>query len=444
MSVTVSTIDKGSIAEELGIKPGDSILSVNSQDVRDSLDFLRADSLSELVIVWSDEEGVSQTGEVVKDEDEPLGVTLRADPVHACANRCIFCFVDQMPANLRSTLYVKDDDWRTSFLHGSYVTLTNLSEADIERIISEKVSPLYVSVHAADAEVRGKLLGISESDASLTVMRRLAEHGVTMHTQAVICPGVNDGRILENTIRELERMYPSVHSLSVVPVGLTSFRNGLEHVRAVSGPEAAGIVDMVTGLQEEFLCDVGTRFVFAADELYLKAGCPFPSPDAYEGFPQLDNGVGLVVDFLTEAGLALTDLSRHQRRRRWARRIGSVTGVSFAPVLREFCRKVRHRTGVPWEVSEVQNRFFGPSVTVTGLLTGEDTASLLSETDWDAAFLPDIMFRDTGNKTLDGMTIGDVESLSGLRCFKASSNVALFMDQLHQAAGGEEPWQSLS
>lgn len=433
MSVTVSKVAPGSIAEEIGIRAGDRIVHINGAPVRDSLDFLRADGGCELDIVWESLQKGRLACGIEKDEEEPLGITLEADRVRLCANRCAFCFVDQMAPGMRPTLYVKDDDWRTSFLHGSYVTLTNLTDAEISRILRERVSPLYVSVHAADPAVRAQLLGVPSVRASLDVLQKLAGGGIQMHAQAVLCPGVNDGDVLRETIEALYALHPQMLSLSVVPVGLTRFRRALPEVRPVSRQTADDVLKIVHTAQRRFLRRSGTRFVFAADELYLRARRALPPPDAYEGFSQLENGVGLVADFLAGAERAL---AAARPGRNWRYRVGSITGTSFFPVLRSFCRRLKARTGVPWEVRAVENRVFGRSVTVAGLLTGADAVNALRKVSWDAAFLPEIMFRDTGYVTLDGMTLAEIEEESGVRCGVARSSPAAFTTQLMQAAGG--------
>lgn len=425
MAVTVRHVDSESPAFETGFSPGDRILRINGQLVRDAVDFLYLACDTDLLVDCESADGQPWQAEIELDEDEPLGIELEPDPVRVCRNRCVFCFVDQMPKGLRKTLYIKDDDWRTSFLHGSYVTLTNLSEEEIRQIIERGTSPLYVSVHASDDRVRSALLGNDTPEASFDIVRRLAGGGISMHTQAVVCEGWNDGATLERTILDLWALRPRTLSLSVVPVGLTRHRKDLEAIQPVSAEGARRMLDIIHPLQERFLAEGGTRFVFAADELYLLAGRSVPPAGAYEDFAQIENGVGLVADFLAGAGKALRQappLSEKQRIR-----LGVATGMGFFPVLSELAEKIRLRLGADLQVIAVPNRFFGPTVNVAGLLTGRDVADALRGVPWDVCLLPPVMFRDAHGRSLDGMSPEDVTAKAGIPCRPACGDGERFI-----------------
>ena len=357
--------------------------------------------------------------EIDKDAEEPLGLVLPHPEPDQCGNQCIFCFVHQLPPGMRRSLYVKDEDYRFSYLYGAYVTLTNLDDAALERILAQRLSPLYVSVHATSVQLREQMLG-RKGPAILEQMRRLIDGGIAIHTQVVICPGINDGEELERTFRDLLSLAsgpdrftgePGLLSLAIVPVGLTGYRRRLPQLRPVSAEEAGLLLDWVLLRQGECLDRLGSRFVYAADELYLAAGRAFPSLTEYEDLPQLENGVGLVARFRAQAAEVLA-----QVRPLDFPRISLVTGESSAGELQSFCAELARRSGVCLEVIPVPNRFFGGYVTVTGLLTGSDilaacAARVLGE--W--LFLPDVLLREGTEMLLDDVTVDELERSLGVR-----------------------------
>jgi putative radical SAM enzyme (TIGR03279 family) len=412
----IKEIVKGSIAAELELEPGDRVLSVNEEKLTDYIDLLRWNAEEELTLVVRKQSGEVIEFEVEKESEEPLGFIVAEvvfDGIRTCSNQCLFCFVHQLPQGQRRSLYIRDDDYRLSFLHGCYITLTNLTEEDWLRIERLHLSPLYISVHATDPEIRCKLLGSPRGGQIMTELRRLADSGITLHTQAVICPGLNDGLILERTISDLAGLYPAVNSLAVVPVGLTGHRGGLYPLRTFTPDEAAQILDRIAEFQKKFYDNLDTRFVFAADEWYLSAGREFPDEPEYEGFPQLDNGVGLIRWFWEEFSPAFAE--RVPRLKGIRLDLAVLTGRSAVAMWRKLIPVFREYTpGIRLEILPVENRFFGRSVTVTGLLTGSDLARSIREDyrDGDPLYLiPRITLKQGENLFLDGVTTEELQAL---------------------------------
>lgn len=399
--------------------------------MRDVIDYMYAFGDDQGITVdWLDPDGAECFAYVEADPDEDLGVVLQPQRVTTCCNRCTFCFVDQMPRGMRSSLYVKDDDWRSSFLHGTYVTLTNLTEEDAKRIIGQHISPLYVSVHASDDDVRTRLMGTEKARGTFDLLRRLTGAGIDVQAQAVICGGVNDGDVLDRTLDDLFALHPHVRSVSVVPVGLTQFRDELHSVESISAENAKDIVERIEAHQKWYLSAAGTRFAFAADELYLKSGRPFPAYEAYEDFQQIENGVGLVAQFEHDARREL-----NRAKRAASRRVLLLSGADFAKRLELLRPRIENATGLSIVIEPVENTFFGPSVTVGGLLTGRDVlAAAAGRQGFDALFVPDIMFRDDGEKSLDDIPFSEIERAAGIPCFKASAQGDEFIRQLQACA----------
>ncbi|MDH4208312.1 MAG: DUF512 domain-containing protein, partial [Anaerolineae bacterium] len=331
------------------------------------------------------------------------------DGLRRCANRCEFCFVDQMPLGLRASLYVKDDDYRYSFLHGNFVTLTNWSEGDWARVAEQHLSPLYVSVHATDDALRRQLLCNPAAPEILPQLRRLAALGIEIHTQIVVTPGLNDGAQLEHTMRDLAELHPAVQSIGVVPVGLTRYHKG--GLRALTAEEERTILGSVTCIQEENLRTLGSRLVYAADEFYLRTGRAVPEAAAYEEFPQLENGIGLVRQLLDEGCSLLERAIEPVRMGRGT----VVCGTLIAPVLGSLVGRISEQTGLDLELTVVANEFFGPTVTVSGLLTARDVLGALRGKDLgEAVFLPGSMFDSQGHLTLDGVTVNELQHPLGV------------------------------
>ncbi len=415
---TICEVRPGSIAYEAGIEPGDALIEMCGMPVRDVLDvrFLAADE--EVTLLVRKQTGETLCVEVTKEPDEPLGLDfpdMVFDGVRRCRNRCVFCFVDQLPPGMRASLYVKDDDYRLSFLTGTYITLTNLGPGELERIVSMRLSPLYVSVHSTNPATRGLLLGRACACDVMGDLAALVRAGICVHTQVVLCPGVNDGDELRTTVRDLAGLFPGVRSCAVVPVGLTRHRRGLPRVSPVGQRDAAAVIRDIHALQAEFLERLSSRFVFASDEFYLRAGERVPPAQSYEDFPQLENGVGMLR--LWFDGLA--DLrSRLPAEARVAARVAAVTGEAAHAAVGEACKLLSSVKGLSCRAIVVKNRFFGPRVTVAGLLVGRDVArtvlTTVGEGGCDALLVPRTCLKADEPRFLDDMTTDDLASVVGM------------------------------
>ncbi|NTU42635.1 MAG: DUF512 domain-containing protein, partial [Nitrospirales bacterium] len=370
--VEIEEIEPGSLARIVGLLPGDRLTAINGQKLRDSIDlmFHAGEPVMELSVVRGEEKLSIAVPEDAEEED--LGIVPGPFRIKTCRNNCLFCFVAQLPKGLRKPLYVKDEDYRMSFLFGSYITMTNLTEADKERIVEQRLSPLYISVHSTNTEVRNILIGNQKAPDILKEIKFLAENRIRMHTQIVLCPGYNDGKNLEKTITELFRFYPYVMSIAVVPLGLTSHRK--KELTPVGKEDALKALDTIHRLQARFKRKHGEQIVYAADELYIKAEAPFPALKEYGELSQIENGVGLVPLFLQKARRIKIPA---QAEATGKQRFITFTGVSFYPYLLKFISRLR-RQGIDIEAVAVENSFFGRSVTVTGLLTGRDVMQTLS------------------------------------------------------------------
>jgi len=417
----VAAVRPGSPAALAGLVPGDVIVSINGHRLRDVIDyrFYAADEALELVVQGGD--GQARTVHIARDYEQDLGLEFSAptfDGMRRCRNRCDFCFVEQMPPGLRPTLYIKDDDYRYSFLFGNYITLTNLDASDWERLAEQRLSPLYVSVHATDRALRARMLGVRRVPDVLAQLQRLGEMGIETHTQIVVTPGLNDGPALEQTITELAALYPAVASIALVPVGITRYhRCGLSPLDAA---QAEGILQRVAPLQRGYRRELGVGLVYCSDEFYLLAGREVPGARQYDGFLQLANGVGgtrlLLDDWRRVRKRLATPLPRQRAGHSagGARRITLACGELIVPVMRRLAVEVGEHTGMDVLVVPVGNRFFGETVTVSGLLTGRDVIAALRGTELgERVWLPRTMFDDTGEVTLDDLRIADIAEALG-------------------------------
>ena len=422
----VARVLPGSIADDLELRPGDQIISINGHVLRDVIDyrFYGAEENIELLVRRGEEDALF---EIERDYDEELGLEFAEpafDGLRRCTNHCSFCFIKGMPPGLRRSLYVKDDDYRYSFLFGNFITLTNLSEVDWKRIAEQRLSPLFVSVHATDSALRRRLLGNPKAPDILPQLRRLREMEVEIHTQVVLTPGENDGPHLQRTIADLADLWPSVRSAGIVPVGLTRYQQDCG--RVYRADEAEPILNWVVEQQKTYRQQFGLNWIYASDEWYLLAGCPVPSAKAYDGFPQLENGIGLVRTLLDDWAKA--------RRRKPPAVLSPITlvcGALVAPVLQKLAGELSVFLNVPVHVLPVPNRFFGGQVTVSGLLTGQDARTALEHehpTGW--AFLPRAMFDDAGRVTLDDLAPEDIG-----RGLDAQIGVAAALSDVVRAVG---------
>lgn len=406
----ITEVLPGSTAAGKGLRPGDSIISINNEEINDVIDFQYAVGDARLKLVVRRREGATETIRLHKEPDDTLGLGFPSLSITRCRNRCVFCFVDQMPPGCRKTLYVKDDDFRASFLYGNFITLGALSEGDWQRIFRQRLSPLYISVHSTEPDVRASLLRNKRTPPILDSLKRLAAGGIRMHTQIVLCPGINDGEHLFRTIDDLARLFPAVSSVAVVPVGITRFRKDLYPVRTFSKRESAAVVDLVHACAVRFKKQLGTRLVFASDEFYVEAARPVPSYSSYEDFPQIENGVGMVATFLRE--MSLTKLP--SRLKPVAATV--ITGVSFSATAETAVARLRRIGGVTVNKVVVKSRFLGPKVTVTGLLTGSDLLHTLKGKDCgDVLAIPSNVLKEEEQVFLDGLTVEQLEDRLGVR-----------------------------
>jgi len=380
----VRAVDPEGIGAAVGILPGDVVERINGEALRDPIDYRFHVSDEEVLVrvrrgpeVWE--------AEIEKDPDEDLGLAFEDMDILKCDNACVFCFLHQMPRGMRKALYYQDDDYRLSFLHGAYVTLTNLSEEEFQRIIDQRLSPVYISVHATDPDLRGQLLGRRGPDDILPRIRRLAVSGIQMHTQVVLCPGLNDGGHLKRTVFDLARWHPHVASVGIVPLGLTRYRKNLPQLDPVTPDLARHYIAQVEGWRPSLHRRLRTHFVYLSDEFYLMTGSPVPPPDYYDGFPLVENGVGMVRRFLDLFDERVGDLRRPSR----PARITLVTGVLAGGFLPGLVDRLSRMAGLEVGLCVAQNRFFGDGITVSGLLTGADIRDALrASPPGDIALLP--------------------------------------------------------
>ena len=382
------------------VKPGDQLVSINGTFIRDQLDYQFLSSDEELEIVFS-REGEQFTIELEKDFDDPLGLTLPEMKPRTCGNNCIFCFVDQFPPGARRTLCVKDEDYRFSFLHGNFITLSNIGKSGIERILKYRLSPLYISVHSMNADIRNRLLGREKDDRFLEKFRKLSGGGITLHTQVVIVPGYNDGDDLAETIEKLSEHFPQTASIGLIPVGLTRHRKDLRDLRLLDNQECREIIETAEHYRAKFLKTFGDPLVYCADEIFLKAGVEIPGDEYYGEYPQIENGIGLVRDLLERFEAEREEFPASISP---SKKILLVSGESIAPVLKREILPVLNRIeGLSASVVKVRNRFFGETVTVSGLLTGRDILDTIRKEKADIILLPpdclnfDGMFLDDMN-----------------------------------------------
>lgn len=409
----IANVLEGSPAWEIGILPGDELVSINSQPVRDMLEYryLAADESLDIHVL---REGRILSFAINKDMDEDLGIEFEEelfDGLHICRNNCIFCFLRQMPKGMRSSLYVRDDDYRLSLAHGNYITLSNVTDDDLDRICSQRMSPLYISVHTTDPELRTSMLRNKNAGRIMDQLKRLAESRITMHTQIVLCPGMNDGEHLERTIRDLSSLHPWVSDIAIVPVGLTKHRDGLAPLQSVDPSLAGEIIPLCISKQKEFMDRFGTRLVFPSDELYILSGTEIPDTEAYEGFPQLEDGIGVTRIFLDELEQA------RRMMRNTPLRPGKyvlVTGTLAAPMVQRLADTLNRIDGITAKICTIKNKFLGETVTVTGLLTGQDIAEQLKCIAKESEVLiPDVMLKD--GRFLDDMTPSEIEASLGIK-----------------------------
>ena len=407
----IRSVEPESIAAELGLEPGDVLLSVDGREMKDVFDYRFFTKNEEIVLLVRKGDGEEWELEIEKDEDEDLGIEFESglmDDYRSCSNHCIFCFIDQNPRGMRETLYFKDDDARLSFLQGNYVTLTNMRDEDIDRIIAYRLQPINISVHTTDPELRVKMLRNRFAGQVLERIRRLYEADITMNGQIVLCRGINDGDELRRTIRDLSAFIPCMQSVSVVPVGLTRFREGLYPLEPFTGEDAREVLAIIHEEQERCMAAHGTHFIHAGDEWYILAGQPIPPAESYDGYCQLENGVGMM-RLLTDEFLEA--LEEAEDREGLTGKCTIVVGMAAADLYRDLMGRLEAKfPGIEAVVAPIRNDFFGERITVSGLLTGQDLIAQLTGRDLGAGILiTSDMLRSGEDVFLDDLTVADVE-----------------------------------
>ncbi|WP_313340472.1 DUF512 domain-containing protein [Sedimentibacter sp.] len=399
---------KNSIAEELELEPGDELISVNNCSIKDYIDYKYQISDDFVLFEVRKQNGEIWELEIEKEYDEDIGIVFEnplMDNIKVCSNKCIFCFIDQMPKGMRKTLYLKDDDTRLSFLYGNFITLTNLTDDEIDRIVKYRISPIKVSVHTTDSELRKYMMGNDKDIDILEYLKKLIDAGITVDCQIVLVRDVNDGKQLSKTINDLSSLHPGLRSVAVVPVGLTKFRERLIELKPFDKESSDEVVRHVTEIQEELLKKLGTRFIFIADEFYIQSRNDFPSYESYEDFDQLENGIGMCRLFKQQ----IEDLiGEYEGREPIAEELTFITGVAAYELLTEISEKVMKSIPVKINVIKIKNNFFGERITVSGLTTGKDIIEQLKDNNYKNIIIPKNMINDN-NVMLDDLTIEDLE-----------------------------------
>ena len=414
MSVLIKDVIKSSPAYKKGIKAGDTLLKISGHEITDFLDYQFYTKDSKISLVY-ESGGKTKALWIKKSEDEDLGLTFETylmDKERHCKNKCIFCFIDQNPKGLRESIYFKDDDSRLSFLFGNYITLTNLSERDVEKIIEMHISPVNVSVHTMNKELRVHMMKNKNAGESLGILHRLAENGIAINTQLVLCPGINDGEELRYSLRKLGELGESLQSIACVPVGVTKYREGLFDMPEYTKETAGEVIDIVNEYGEKFKEKYGTRLVYAADEFYLKSGREMPDGEYYETYCQIENGVGmwtsLKEEFLDEIDSCEdADPETH---------LSVATGAAAYPLIKELAEIFMSKYNKSKiDVYEIKNDFFGHSITVAGLITGKDLINQLKGMPLaEKLAIPSVMLRSEGDLFLDSVSTKEVEEALGV------------------------------
>lgn len=411
----IQAVEEGGIAEEMGIEPGDRLLEINGETVEDIFDYQYMIEEEYVEVLIAKPSGEEWLLEIDKDYEEDLGVTFDnglMDDYRSCTNKCIFCFIDQMPKGMRETLYFKDDDSRLSFLQGNYVTLTNMSEKDVDRIIKYHLSPINISFQTTNPELRCRMLHNRFAGESLKKVDRFYEAGIQMNGQIVLCKGFNDGEELERSIRDLTKYLPHLQSVSVVPVGLSRFREGLEPLEPFTREDARRVLEQIHRWQEKLYPEYGLHFVHASDEWYILAGEELPREESYDGYLQLENGVGMIRLMLEEFEDALARLEEPEalENRILKGTYSSVTGQIAYPYIRRMADRLMERfPEIKIQVFPIRNDFFGERITVTGLLTGQDIIAQLKGRDLgEILYLPENILRSGERVLLDDITVEDL------------------------------------
>ncbi|MCC8169255.1 MAG: DUF512 domain-containing protein [Oscillospiraceae bacterium] len=427
---TIKYIEPDSIAEEAGLEIGDRLISINDHDFHDILEYRYLTAEYEVTLEVLKKDGTTEmiTGE---NDYEDIGIEFAEgliDEAQSCTNKCIFCFIDQLPKGMRETVYFKDDDTRLSFLQGNYVTLTNMSDEEIGRLIKMRVSPINVSVHATEPKLRCKMLNNRFAGKCYDIMKKFAKNEIYMNCQIVLCPEINDGDNLKRTLSDLGKLFPYVNSISVVPVGLTRYRDGLYPLKPFTAETSAETIRFVEKIQNDFLEKFGTRLVYLSDEFYMDAGIPVPDAESYEGFPQIENGVGLIASMREEFESAVRLIKNKPRERRASIATGEIAGSFISELAKEIENQCE---GVKIDVYPIKNNFFGGGVSVSGLVCGCDIIEQLKDKiRTDVLLIPHSMLRDDDNIFLDDTTVEDVEKALSVRIVPVINDGYEFVEKI--------------
>ena len=423
-------VEQESLAEMAGVEPGDRLMLLNGHEVRDVLEYRYLMSEYEITVTVQKKNGDIE--EITIENDyEDIGIEFESglmDNAKSCTNKCIFCFIDQLPKGMRETVYFKDDDTRLSFLQGNYVTLTNMKEDELQRMIDMHVSPINISVHTTNPELRVKMLNNRFAGKVYDIMKRFSKNNIHMNCQIVLCPGYNDEKELDRTITDIAKLYPYVDSLAIVPVGLTAHREGLCKLCEFDSLGAKKVIEQVGKYQKKYLKKFGTRLVYLSDEFYLKAGVDLPEPEEYEGFPQLENGVGLIPGMEEEFLEAVLRVAKKKRNRR----ISLATGELAYDFIKSMTERIeRVAPGFSAEVFAVKNEFFGGGVNVAGLVCGGDIIKQLKgRITTEELFIPQVMLRDDDELFLDDVTVADLEKALNVKVSAVLNDGYDFVEKL--------------
>ena len=431
----IEKVIKGSIAEELEIQPGDILVSINGNKVKDIIDYKFFISDEYVKVEIEKENGEIWELEIEKEYDEDLGIEFTnplIDKAKSCKNKCIFCFIDQLPPDMRKTLYFKDDDSRLSFLQGNFITLTNMKDEEIDRIIKYRLSPINISVHTTNPSLRIKMLNNKNAGKIFSILQRFKKANIQMNCQIVLVPEINDGIELERTLKDLSTLYPSLKSVAVVPVGVTKYREGLYRIQPYDRERSEELLNLVEKEQNKFISKIGTRFVFASDEFYAMTNRTLPSYEAYEGFPQIENGVGLMKSFEYEIHKELDRIKgKIELNKKYLLATGTLAGGFMKKIKDKIMNKFSY---LDLKVIPIENNFFGTSITVSGLITGEDIMKQLENyNNIDGIIIPKSMLRKDSNVFLDDLTIEDVENKLKVKLMPVEVSGKEFVDIFKKA-----------
>lgn len=430
IDTTIGYVEEDSLAFEAGIEAGDKLMKINGSDFHDILEYRYLVSEYEVELEVEKTDGSIEII-TIENDYEDLGIEFKEeliDKAQSCTNKCIFCFIDQLPKGMRETVYFKDDDTRLSFLQGNYVTLTNMSDEEIDRLIKMHVSPINISVHATNPELRCKMLNNRFAGKCYDIMKKLAANNICMNCQIVLCPGINDGENLDETISDLAALHPFVNSVSVVPVGLTRYREGLYKLKEFDKLGSEQVIKQVERWQDKLLEECGTRLIFLSDEFYINADIPIPDAEDYEGFPQLENGVGLVASMKEEFESAIK-LVKPKKRNRHVIAVTGELAADFISGISNALEKVAD--GVKIDVRPIKNNFFGGGVNVSGLVCGCDIIEQLKDAEKaDALIIPQSMLRDDDEIFLDDTTVAQVEEALSMKVIAVLNDGYDFVEKI--------------